>query len=153
MTLPGKESEPGASAGSQAGPEGGAPTVLMVCADLTWSTRIRSTADALAIATRPVRSLAMLEARLADTRVAAVIMELDAGAICLEVLGALRSGGHAARGVPVVAFAPHVNVAAMNDALARGATSVLARGAFSAQLPQILRALVAGERVASQVED
>lgn len=41
--------------------------ILYFAADLLWASKIKLTADAIGIVCRPVRSVSMLEARLADT--------------------------------------------------------------------------------------
>lgn len=131
------------------------PTVLYAAADLIWATKIKGTGDAIGVPCRPVRSLEMLEARLADTDVRGLVLDLDTGALAFELLARLRSGAKADRdrAVPVVAFGPHVAVDLLRRAQAQGASAVLARGAFNAQLADILRALAAGSVVASRMED
>ena len=52
--------------------------VLYCAADLIWATRIRAAAEAAGIPSRPVRDLAMLEARLADSPVRGLIVDLEA---------------------------------------------------------------------------
>src|SRR5688572_17399647 len=54
------------------------PMIVYCAADLLWATRIKATADSLAIPCRPARSVDMLKARLADSDVRAVIVDLDA---------------------------------------------------------------------------
>ncbi len=130
-------------------------TILYAAADLIWATRIKGTGDAIGIACRPVRSLDMLEARLADTDVRGLILDLDAGALAFELLARVRAGARTERerSIRVVAFGPHVAVDLLKRAQAEGASAVLARGAFSAQLASILRALVSGAPVASKMDD
>lgn len=122
------------------------PVVLYAAADLIWATRIKATADAMGVACRPVRSLEMLEARLADSTIGALIVDLEAGDLALSLIERVKGGPSA--GTPpkrltirVLAFGPHVAVDAMDRARAAGADAVLPRGAFDRRLPEILREL------------
>jgi len=117
--------------------------ILYHAADLFWATRIKTTADALGIAARPARNLEMLQARLADSPVAALIVDLDAVDSALVLINRLR-GPNATpteRAIRVVAFGPHVAVEAFQAARDAGADRVLPRGAFSNRLPDWLNAL------------
>ena len=119
----------------------------MVCycaADLLWATRIKSTADALGVPCRPVRNLEMLEARLVDSPVRSLIVDLESEN-GLSLIRRLRGEGadERARGIRIVAFGPHVGVEVLQEAKRAGADEVMARGAFSARLPEILGQLVA----------
>jgi hypothetical protein len=113
-----------------------------MASDLIWATRIRGTADALGIAARPVRDLAMLEARLADSPVRGLIVDLEAGPTAIDLIARVRvlQGEKAAR-MRVCAFAPHVETQTMAAAQAAGADEVLPRGSFDRRLPEILRGL------------
>jgi hypothetical protein len=146
------------------------PLVVYCAGDLLWATKIKSTAEALGIACRPTRDVAMLEARLADSRVVAALVDLESGAAGRAIVERLRgvratggaggAGGAAAvwgvggvGGVKVVVFGPHVDVEGLRWAKAAGADAVMARGALHAGLPGVLRALVGNERVPDQLED
>ena len=120
----------------------------MICfcaADLLWATRIKSTADALGIPCRPVRNLEMLEARLVDSPVRSLIVDLDSGEPGMSLIRRLRADGadEKARAIRILAFGPHVAVELFQEAKRVGADAVMARGAFSARLPEILRQLAA----------
>ena len=129
--------------------------VVYCAADLLWATRIKSTADALQVPCRPVRSVEMLRARLADSDVRGLIVDLDTPDLALELVSALRSatdrgsvlGGTGTEAVAdpktvrIIAFGPHVAVELFEKARAAGADRVFARGAFDRNLPEILRAL------------
>ena len=131
-------------------------TVLYCCADLLWATRVKGTGEGVGVACRPVRSVEMLTARLGDCDVAGLLLDLEAGEVCFELMAALQQAGLKQGGanVPVVAFAPHVHVDLMKRASASGATAVLARGAFAGRMPAILTDLAArGRAPASQMED
>lgn len=117
--------------------------ILFICADLLWATRIKSTAESVGVAARPVRTLEMLEARLADSPVHALVVDLEAGDTGIGLIERLRGEGASddERAITVLAFGPHVMTDLFERARASGADRVVARGGFAAQLPQILKAL------------
>jgi hypothetical protein len=128
--------------------------LLYCCADLLWATKIKSTAEALGLAARPVRNLDMLTARLADSPVKALMVDLEAGPVSIELITHVRAHATAAiAAMPIVAFGPHVNVEGLMGAKAAGASAVMARGALNANLPDILRSLDRGAAVGSKMED
>jgi hypothetical protein len=120
--------------------------LLYAAADLIWATRIKATAEDLGIAARPVRSLEMLQARLADapsdSPVRGLIADLEAP-IALELIAHLRhpAAGATEHAVRILAYGPHIATDRLQQAKAAGADQVLPRGAFDRQLPDILRVL------------
>lgn len=122
--------------------------------DLAWGVRLKSTAEALGLPARPVRTLQMLEERLRDSPVRALIVDLDhpdqdlSLALIRRAAGADvpnapdNPGAHVPR-VRVLAFSPHVHRDLMQAARDAGADEVLPRGAFAANLPEILLKLSA----------
>lgn len=115
--------------------------ILYVAADLLWATRIKATAEAVGVAARPVRSEEMLLARLADSPVHALIVDLEAGDLGIRLIERLRADAGPGVAIRVLAFGPHVDVEAMERARLAGADRVMARGAFSDQLPDLLAQL------------
>jgi len=117
--------------------------IVYCAADLLWSTRIQGTGKAVGITCRPVRSVEMLKARLADSDVRAAIVDLDAPEMALEIIRALRGEGalDPERRIRIVAFGPHVAVELFEQAKSAGADSVLARGAFDRRLTDLLAEL------------
>ncbi len=124
--------------------------IAYFAADLLWATKIKCTAEALGIEARPVRNADMLGARLGDSDVRGLIVDLDAPETALALVAMLRGAPRAEGGagkagncrpVRVVAFGPHVETDALNRARGAGAHSVLTRGAFSARLPDLLTEL------------
>jgi hypothetical protein len=111
--------------------------IVFCAADLIWATRIKSTADSLGIPCRPVRSREMLEARLGDSPVRALIVDLEAGEVGFELIRMVKAKG----GIHILVFGPHVAVEAFEQARAAGANAAMARGAFNAKLPKVLQAL------------
>lgn len=121
--------------------------VLYHAADLLWGTRIRGEAEAAGVAARPVRSVQMLEARLADSPVRGVIVDLDDAETALALVRRVRmpDAPGAGRGVRVAAFGPHVATELFEEARRAGADEVLARGALVRRLGEVLRWLEGGE--------
>jgi hypothetical protein len=114
--------------------------ILYAAADLLWATRIKATAEDAGVAARPVRSLEMLEARLADSDVRGLIVDLDAPELALELVTRMRDGRSTAgdRSVRVLAFGPHVRADLFQRVREAGADRAMARGAFASSLDQVL---------------
>ena len=128
--------------------------ILYLAADLLWATRIRSTADSIGIPARPARTLDMLVARLADSPVRGVVIDLE-GENSLALIAHLRrpDASPVEKSARIVAWGPHVEVAKLRAAKAAGAAAVMARGAFARQLPAILKELEEGGAVQDDVEE
>jgi hypothetical protein len=124
------------------GPKTGVWMILFCAADLLWASKIKGTADALGIPCRPVRNLEMLEARLGDSPVRALIVDLESDA-GHELIKRVRAGAKSdsERSIRVVAFGPHVEVDRLAQAKADGADVTMPRGAFARRLPAILTEL------------
>ena len=122
------------------------PIILYNAADLIWATRIKSTAEALGVMARPARNTDMLAARLADSEVSAILLDLDAPDAAWDLLDMLRGpdADPAARRVRVICWGPHVAVELFQQARDRGADDILTRGAFSSTLPDLLVRLASG---------
>ena len=119
--------------------------IVYCCADLIFATKISSTAQVLGIVSRPVRNANMLANRLDQVddgkpcdAVDALLLDLEAGDHTLDMIDQARKHDP---NLPVIVFAPHVQVDRLEQARQRGATSVLPRGAFTAQLPDLLATL------------
>ena len=118
--------------------------IVYCCADLIFATKIRSTCESLGVASRPARNREMLQNRLdqlddgkPNDKVSLVLIDLELGEPALELIAAARS--HDAN-LPVIAWGPHVAVDLLTAARDAGASQVMARGSFTAQLPQIVQA-------------
>lgn len=130
--------------------------VLYLAQDLVWGTRIKSTGEAVGVACRPARTVAMLHARLADSPVRGIVLELPSPGVegegegggnqevwaILDHLAALRAE-QPERAIKVVVFGPHVDTEGLRRAKAAGGggDTVMTRGAFHSRLPEILRSL------------
>ena len=135
--------------GARGRPNGNdAGMILYLAADLIWASKIKGTADALGLPCRPVRTVEMLEARLADSEVSAVLLDLDAPEAALEMLARLRGTGatEAERRIRVLAWGPHVAKELLQKARDAGASDVLTRGAFDGSMEEILLGLAGRSR-------
>lgn len=112
--------------------------ILYLASDLMWATRIKATGEDVGVPCRPVRTLDMLIARLADTPdIAALILDLESPDIALAMLDHLRINPPNTS-IRTLCFAPHVKRELMQQALDAGAQQVLPRGAFDHDLADIL---------------
>lgn len=119
--------------------------VLYLASDLLWATRIKSCADDIPVAARPVRTLEMLESRLADSPVRGVLLDLAAGEegkegeVAFAMLKRLKGeGAGSTGGVRVVVFGPHVQAEQLAAAKGAGADAVMTRGGLDANLAKVL---------------
>jgi hypothetical protein len=126
--------------------------IAYLASDLLWASKIKGAADALGLPCRPVRTMEMLEARLGDSDVRGLVVDLEANAeIALAMIRRAKAGpapitsnsaeppnllGSAA--VRVVAFGPHVERERLQAARDAGADDVMPRGAFAAHLEDVL---------------
>jgi len=117
-----------------------ADRIVAVVDDLFFLAKIQQTALQLNVAVEAVHPDA-LESSLASGGASAVLLDLNhrSGA-AIDVLNALK-GDPKTRSVPVVAFLSHVQADLAQAARAAGCDIVLARSAFSQQLPSLLKKL------------
>lgn len=144
--------------------------ILYLAADLLWASKIKGTAEALGIPCRPVRTLEMLEARLAEAATAidsctgvksatngatasssesstlrALVLDLDKPDEAMAMIARVRREERW-RGVRVVCFGPHVAKELFQQARDAGADEVLPRGALDARMEDVLLKLESGAR-------
>lgn len=129
--------------------------IAYAAADLIWATRIKATAEAVGLSARPVRSVEMLLERFADSDVRALVVDLSAADLALELIRKVReleagerpgspsesAPGRARASVRVLAFGPHVAKELFQAARDAGADEVMPNGAFDRSMPEILLAL------------
>lgn len=111
--------------------------VLYAAADLIWASKVKATADALGVPCRPVRTREMLDARLTDSPVQALLVDLDKGEEGLDLIRYLRADP-SRRTIRVLAWGPHVAKELLQAARDAGADEVLTRGAFDHGMEEIL---------------
>lgn len=120
--------------------------LLYAAADLIWASKIKGVADAVGVAARPVRTMEMLEARLAELPpgseggVVALLVDLDKGDEGLALIRRIKADA-ATKGVRVLAWGPHVAKDLMQAAREAGADDVLTRGAFDHSMDEVLLGL------------
>ncbi len=115
-------------------------TILAVVDDLFFLAKIQEAARRVGIPVEQVDA-GKAQERLGQSRVRAVILDLNhrSGA-ALDVLKNLK-GDASTRHVPVIGFVSHVQGDLVAAARAAGCDQVLARSAFSVQLPELLEKL------------
>jgi CheY-like chemotaxis protein len=113
--------------------------IAYTASDLLWSSRIKSTADALGVQARRISKPDDLEALLDAGQVRLVLVDLEAED-AQAMISALRGpdASESARKTPTLAWAPHVLVDDLENARRAGIDRVLTRGAFAANLETIL---------------
>ena len=119
--------------------------IVYSCTDLIFATKIRATAEALGIGSRPTRNADALRHRLdqiddgkLNEPVEGVLIDLE---LKEEALGLIDQVKNHQASIPVVAFGSHVQMNVLESARQRGADFVMARSVFTATLPDILRRL------------
>jgi hypothetical protein len=130
-------------------------TVLLLDSDLFFVVKVTETLARAGYAVRKARTIDAFVAALVETsetsemsqpgakRLAAALVNLAARGV--DALAAIARAREA--GVPVVAYGPHVDVAAQAAARQAGATSVIANAKLDGDLPGVLaRALRRGTR-------
>ena len=111
--------------------------LIYCCADLIFATKIGSTAQVLDLPARPARNPQMLADRLADSPVTRVFVDMDLGEVGVAMIRQVKAHDTT---IQVVAFGAHVAVDLLAAAREAGADEVMARGRFTAILPDLLRA-------------
>ncbi len=115
--------------------------VLVAVRDLIFLSKIRETAKAIGVELKTVE-FPLDAAAVVDAQPRGILLDLNAkGTAWLEGVRALKAHPAASR-IPVVAFASHVQSDLIAAARAAGCDRVLARSAFSQQLPALLRELL-----------
>ena len=114
--------------------------VIAVVDDLFFAARIRETARQLNLEVE-LTPAARLKDRIARSAIEAVILDLGAPS-ALDSLRTLKTNP-ATASAHVVGYASHVASETIGAARAAGCDEVLARSAFTRQLPDLLRRLVA----------
>jgi CheY-like chemotaxis protein len=115
-------------------------TILAVVEDIFFLAKIQQTARQLGVTVEPLAPDALTE-RLLHNEACAILLDLNyRSGRAIAVLEALKNNP-VTRPVPVVAFLSHVQTDLARAARAAGCDRVMARSAFSQQLPSLLREL------------
>jgi CheY-like chemotaxis protein len=115
--------------------------ILAAVDDLFFLSKIQQTARLVGVSLEPIDPKKLQE-RAAQTKPSGVILDLNhrSGAAVASLRG--LKADPSTRGIPVVGFVSHVQGDVIAAAREAGCDEVLARSAFSAQLPQLLKRLV-----------
>jgi CheY-like chemotaxis protein len=118
--------------------DGVAATVVALVEDLIFLSRIRETAKAVG-ATVETGDTTNCLASIAKARPQAILLDLNSARLsAVDCVRALKADP-ATRQIPIVGFVSHVQSDLIAAARAAGCDLVLARSAFSRQLPDLLR--------------
>jgi len=118
-----------------------ASTIVALMEDLFFLAKIRETAKALGI-TVVTGDSRRGPVAIAEAQPQAIILDLNSRQLpALDWIQALKSDP-ATRSIRIVGFVSHVQEQLISDARAAGCDSVMARSAFTQQLPNLLRSLV-----------
>jgi CheY-like chemotaxis protein len=112
--------------------------ILAVLDDLMFSSKIRSTASQLGVPLTFARSSAAALEEMRKQAPSLVIFDLNnARTDPMGTLAAMRADP-ALASIPTLGYVSHVDTATIDAARRAGATEILARSAFAAQLADIL---------------
>ncbi len=115
-------------------------TIITVVEDLFFLAKIQQTAREIGIRTRPVGATSAAQ-DVKDAQPPAVVLDLNHRSVsALDLVRALKADP-ATRAIPILGFVSHVQTDRVNAARAAGCDLVLARSAFTQQLPDLLRKL------------
>ena len=117
-----------------------AATIVTLVEDLFFLAKIRETAKAVGVTVVTV-DLRRGSAAIAEVQPQAIILDLNSrGLPAVGWIQALKSDP-ATRAIRIVGFVSHVQEQIISEARAAGCDSVMARSAFTEQLPDLLRSL------------
>ena len=117
--------------------------ILAAVEDLIFLSRIQQTAQQVGVAVESVEINKLAE-RLQGAAPCAVILDLNhRSGRALETARSLKSGAEGSK-IHVVGFLSHVQADLAREARQAGIDQVMARSAFTEQLPNLLRQLAAG---------
>lgn len=124
----------------------GARPVFAVMSDLLFRSKIDDAARRNGLELRAAKSLEQLERHLGKCEPSVVLVDLEADSPDpVAAIGTVRERV-GERGVHIIGFAGHTNIAAIEAGRAAGATVVLARSGLAAQLPTLLERVAEAER-------
>lgn len=114
--------------------------ILAVVEDLIFLSKIQQTAQQIGVEVEPVE-ISKLADRLQQSSSRAVILDLNhRSGRALETARAVKCGAASPK-VHVVGFLSHVQADLAREARLAGLDQVMARSAFTEQLPELLRQL------------
>ena len=112
--------------------------VIAAVDDMFFAAKIRGAAAGAGREVEFVKSQQQLEEKISKTPVSLIIIDLNSERMdSIEIIRVLKSN-QASCAIPVIGFLSHVQVDLMQRAREAGCDEVMARSAFSANLPEIL---------------
>ena len=122
----------------ETGPAGASGPVIALTAELLFGARVRSTAEAVSVPLVLVRNAAEMVRSADQAGARLVIIDLDVRTVDPVALIRELKAHPTLASVPILAYVSHVREDLIEAARSAGADSIMARGAFARQLPQIL---------------
>ena len=121
-------------------------TVATFVDDLFFLAKIRETAKAVGVTV--ISPDGRAGTALSEPPPQAIFLDLGSRTLpAIERIRSFKANPITAR-IPIIAFASHVQTELISSARAAGCDVVLARSAFTQQLPELLRRLDQGEEIA-----
>lgn len=115
---------------------------LLVVGDIFFSSRLRDTLKHLGFSATSARTDAEVETALGQGMPALVIVDLTIRTLdAAELVRRLKAADAATRGVPLIAFAGHLEVDRLGAAARAGADLVVTNGQISQNLPGLVASL------------
>jgi len=112
--------------------------ILVVVEDLLFLSKVQQTAELIGVAVQPADPACGLETVLAEAP-SALILDLNHRSFpALDLIRTLKAHPRT-KAIPIVGFVSHVQSGVIAAAREAGCDLVLARSAFSQQLPQLLQ--------------
>ena len=145
---PGMQDEPKRESGAAA-----APAVLLAADDLMFPSRIREALRPTVYRLRVAASAAAVREQAGAEPPAAILVNMSARRFDPGSLIRDLKSDPVTSGVPVLAFAGHVETAKHDAARVAGADMVAANSSVSLHLPKLLARLLSGERSDDVVEE
>jgi CheY-like chemotaxis protein len=128
--------------------DGVAATVVALVEDLIFLSRIRETAKAVGVTVNTGDTINCV-ASIAQARPQAILLDLNSRRLAAVDCARALKADPVTRQIPIVGFVSHVQSDLIAAARAAGCDLVLARSAFSRQLPDLLRKLASEASAAS----
>ena len=113
--------------------------VIAVLDDLMFTSKIRTTAAGLGVTVTFARSADAALAAIREQHPSLVVLDLNNPRTDPLRLASTLAADPALRDIPTVGFVSHVQTELIDASRAAGVRHVLARSAFTQQLPEILR--------------
>lgn len=121
------------------GATGMTPKIIVVVEDLIFLSKIQQTAKLTEVETETVQMQKLIERLAGPGSVSAVVFDLNhRSGRAVEVLRAMKADPRTQQ-IPAIAFLSHVQTDLAKAARDAGCDLLLARSAFTEQLPQLLR--------------